>query len=1042
MNKFIIVLLSILISSCGKRGGSDSSSSTVESLESTEQNLSKVLLSPRVHNQKVKKFFFKRDTLPSTDKKYTEVQFTKKSGIQRFNNLSHSMGLKEVLIKAKHLVLIKGHQQGIFEQLNNMTDVTKVTIEAETVDLFEKLNIPGASIEISANKMNLSKSGSINITPLGFSDRPKFPENGNDGQDSGDIVLNVKELNFDKLRLSPLFILNGGEGQSGSLGVKGRNGSRLRDLGKGVVYKIKNKETCDLLDTSRFDLKNNKRLVCTVRTSYEGSKQWPSNGGSATAGSKPGVGGRGGELLTYVKVPFDLIEVKGGLSGESAGIIKGGEAGTPITAYHQEFSINRNNKSRLNSTKKNVSSKGHDAVSPVADKKRGDDGNIRFSKLVKFWETEGYLEKELLYAKDLYLNNHIEEAKTVFSKLDWSLNFKEIGGDSVKAMSLKSSVNESRLKINSQRDFFGKTISWVPNYSLEANFSKFKRDLEYSFKTLYMTYWIKNSQKSIESKIDAMEEVQSTLFEQIEEQQKNYKNLVFKIPLLKEKIDEFRVEEDYFSREVRRVELEIEKMAKENIIERHRVPFLKKALKTVASLSTAIPAGQPALGIIGSSLGVLSNYIGTHRPLGDIINDSTSIYSNFQKLNLEESGHNWNEVWSKVKLNRVAEIKSKKELNEYLSDLTKFSKPIIAAAKEQADHWKKREVAKTEIAIEIEKIKNTHTIFKDLSKKLESFMNKKNALVREVHAIQTELAETLSSIYNDFDKVSEINYHKGKLLTKGDRNMVSLLDSLEEETKNRILKYNYEVARAYEYRLLRPYFNSINLNSTLEKMKNIVEADTEAYLSPKDFEALEGIYTSELAEIVNTTLAELSRDGLPLQREKVLQLNSAEINALNSGKDIYLDLISEKVFTDDMHDVRINDVLVEDLDVEDLDVENLETLGRSADVSLEIAYSGESFIKKGDSLYFFEKDTHAQKTKWGASLDLITNVQSEIKSSPSSDSLISSLIGANNSEDIMLLSRPGGLTQLKVKFRNNSNPKIRMKLKSSRIRIIYDYNTF
>lgn len=1038
MKKIILVLSAVLIVGCGKESGEPSVSPIIDTLEGVEQESSKVLLSPRVHNYKVKKFFFKRETLPSTDKRYIEIQIKKILDENNFNNLNQSMGLKEILIKGKHLVLSKGHQQGIFEQLNKMTDISKLTIEAQTVDLFEDLHLPGTSVYISAHELNLAKKGSLDITPLGFSSRPKLLEKGRDGQNSGEIVLNIKKLNYDQNRRSSVFILNGGRGQDGSLGVKGPNGSRVRDLGNGVVFKTLTKEFCDLLDTRHFERERfNKRLVCSTHTSYEGSKVWPTDGRDAISGSRPGTGGRGGFFLTYVKFPRELVEVKGGLSGQSAGLIKGGEAGTPLVSYHQEFFINRNNSSQLKSTKKKVSSKGIDAVSPGPEKSIGEDGACEYSSLVKFWETEGYLEKDLLFATDLYINNHIEEARLLFSELDWSLNFKEIGGDSVKSMALKSKVNESRLKINSQKDYFGNSVNWVPNYSLEANFSKFKKDLEFSFKTLYMTYWIKNSQKSIESKVEAMEKVQSSLFEEIERGKEAYENLVFKIPLLKEKIDTFRVQEEYFSNEVRRVEKEINKMARENIIERHRVPFFKKALSSVAALSTAIPAGQPALGLIGSSLGILSSHIGTHRPLGDIISDSSSIYNNFQSLKLEESSQNWNEIWSKVKLNRVAEINNKDELKEYLNNLTEFSKPIIAAAKVQADHWRKREISRTEISAEIEKIKNTHSVFKDVTKSLKRFMDQKNVLVREVNTIQADILKTISSIYNNFDKVSELNYHKGELLSNGDTNMVSLLDSLEAETKSRILKYNYEVARAYEYRLLKPYFNNININSTIEKMKAIVEVDTEAYLSSKDFEALEGIYTSELAEIVDRTLTELNNDGLPLQREKVLQLNRAEVNALNSGKDIYLDLVTEKIFSDDMHDVRINKVLVEDLAVE-----NLEELGRSAEVSLEIAYSGESFIKKGGTLYFFEKDTHKQKTKWGASLDLISGVQSEIKSSPSSDSLINSLIGNQASDDIMLLSRPGGLTQLKVRFRNNSNPKIKMKLHRSRIRIIYDYNTF
>ena len=1041
MNWAIIILSSLFLLSCGK-----STTSPVEVNSSTtsseELDSSSVLLSPKAYDFSVSKFFFQKEMLASTDKRYVEVQIRKSSSSESLNNLNSSKGAKEVLIKAKHLVLTPGHQQGVFEQLNNMVDISKVTIEAEVIDVFNQINIPNANVYISAREINLSSNGQIDITPLGFSDRATLPFAGKDGLDAGEIILNVKNINYSKKRTKALFILDGGEGQAGSLGVKGRNGSRLRDLGSGVVFRTKSRETCEHIDNptferDRFKLKNNKRLICSSHSSKEGTNAWPTNGSKATAGSRPGVGGKGGWMRSHVKIPKELVSVEGGKSGESSGLTKGGVAGVPKVSFHQNIFIDRRNRTHLKGNTKRVASSGADAIAPEAKKERGLKGSFEISPLLKMWQAEGYLEKELLFANDLYLNNHIEESKSLFRKLDKGLNWLGLGNKSIKGLALKAKLNENLMKINSQKDFFGHSLSWVPNYSFEANFSKFKSDLEYSMETLYLTYWIRNSQKSLESKLKAMEEVQTKLLEDIEVSKESYNNLISKLPILNEKIDTFRVEEEYFAKEVRRVEIEIESMARDNIVDRNKVPLLKKVLRTAAAISTAIPAGQPALGLIGSSLGTLSEHIGENNSLGDIIEDSSSIYKNFQSLNLEDSSNAWNESWSKVKLSRVKEINSKRELKEYLSDVSEFSKPIITAAQEQASEWKKREVPRTEIAQEIQRIKSTHAIFKDLSEKLESFMHKKNSLVREVQEVQSEITSTLGSIYSSFDKVSELSHFKKNFLDGSDSNITSFLDTLEEDTKSRILKYQYEVARAYEYRLLRPYRKSVNLDVTLEKMKAIVEANTETFLSAKEFDTLRAVYTSELSSIAENILFELSGENFPLQREKVLQFNQSELKALNNGKDIYLNLMAKDFFPDDMHDIRINSILVENLDV---DSEG--SFGRSEEVSLEIAYSGKSYIKKGEDYYFFEKDINSQKTKWGSTFDLISGEQSEILESPTASSLIYNLLGQNSEDKIMLLSRPGGLTQLKIRLRKDVSPDVQVSLHSAKIRIIYDYNTF
>ena len=1041
MNWAILLLLSFFLLSCGKdiTTPTDVQSSTT-SVE--ESDSSRVLLNPKVYAPSVRKFFFQKEVLPSTDKRYVQVLVSRDSTSKSLNNLNLSKGTKEVLIKAKHLVLNAGHQQGVFEQLNNMVDITKVTIEAEIVDVFDKISIPNASVYISAREINFSSGGQVDITPLGYSDKATLPSEGKVGLDAGEVILNVKNVNFSKGRTKALFILNGGEGQGGSLGAKGVNGSKVRDLGRGVIFRAISKESCEMLDNpiferDRFKFKNNKRLVCSSHSSSEGSRVWPTDGGNATAGSAPGIGGKGGWMRTHIAIPKKLVSVKGGKSGESSGVTKGGSAGVPKVSYHQSVFIDRNNTTHLRSNTKRVSSSGADAKAPEAKKGRGEDGKFEISPLLKLWQAEGYLEKELLYANDLYLSNYIEESKTIFRKLDESLNLFGLGDRSIKGMALRAKVNENFMKINSQRDFFGNSLNWVPNFSFEANFSKFRSDLKYSMETLYLTYWIRNSQKSLESKLKAMEEVQTKLLEDIEVKKENYSNLISKLPVLNEKIDTFRVEEDYFSKEVRRVEIEIAAMARDNIIDRNKVPLFKKTLRTLSAISTAIPAGQPALGLIGSSLQVLSGHIGVNNSLGEIIEDSSSIYKNFQNLKLEESSSAWNESWSKVKLSRIKEINSKRELKEYLSDISEFSKPIIAAAQEQASEWRKKEVPRSEIAKEIQKIKGTHAIFKDLSQKLESFMHKKNILVREVQEIQSEITSTLSSIYSSFDKVSELSHFKKNLLDGSDLNITNFLDSLEEDTTNRILKYHYEVARAYEYRLLRPYRKNINLIATLEKMQSIVEANTETFLSSKEFDILRVIYTSELASIAENILYEFSGENFPLQREKVLQFNNAELDALNDGKDIYLDLMAKDFFPEDMQDIRINSILVESLDV---DSEG--SLGRSEEISLEIAYSGESYIKKGGDYYFFKKDINSQKTKWGSTFDLISGEQSEILESPTANSLIYNLLGQNSENKIMLLSRPGGLTQLKVRLRKDVSPEVQVSLHSAKIRIIYDYNTF
>lgn len=1035
MKMRILLLSTLLFASCGKDSSSGISAHNNQFISETNEGQDSVLLAPKFYNLSAFKFFHKKEILQSDDKRYVDIQvkYTEESV---WNNIAHSKGVKEILIKGKKIILSPSHQQGLFEQLHNMTDIKSVTIEAESIDISKELKIPSASIFISARDINFSSSGQFNITPLGFSNKATRPAHGKDGVSAGEIVLNIDSIHYDEARTGPILILNGGEGQDGALGEHGDHGNKLRDLGGGAVYIEKIIEHCEHIDTPRFG-RFDKATHCSTRLEKSGAKSWPRDGQDAIAGTRPGTGGRGGIITSNVKLKDSLISSLGGLSGHRGGEYNGGRAGEPVTAIHKKLFIDRNGRQSLREQTKRVSVKGRDVVSPAASKVRGESGKINVVNDSKSWAREGYLEKELLYANDLFVNNHIEKARESFLKINHAI--KELSSEekTVKTISIESGLSKSLMKINSQRDFYGNSVNWVPNFSLEANFSKYKTDLEYSLKTLYFTYWIKNSQKSLESKVSALESIQEGLLENIERYKESYNGLISKVPFLKEKISDFKVYENYFLSEVKRVENEISAMARNNVIDRHKVPFLRKALSSVAAISTAIPAGQPALGLIGTSLDVLTSTFDRNSSINDIIRNSETIYDNFNSLKIDESSDDWNKKWSEVKLSRVKEITNKDELKKYLSSVINFSEPIIKGVKEQAVLWRDKEVPSSEIALEIEKIKSTHSIFKSLTKNLEKYMTLKKALIDEVNSIQIEISNVLNSINSNFDKISDMSIEKSNLLNGSDSNLASLLDRMEQQAKSRLLRYHYEMARAYEYRLLRPYRRNINLDSVISKIQRIVHADSKGFLSSSDFDSLKGLFTDELSWIVENTLTELNREGLPLQREKVLKLNENEVELLNNGEDIYLDLISKEVFSSEMEDIRINNIVIENLESK-----SSSSIGQSAEISLEVAYSGESFIKKGGKYFFFKKNLNEDKVAWGATLDLISGETSTIESSPSAESLIRSIIGEGSDESLMLLSRPGGLTQLKVKLRKSSFPKVNLNLRGARFRIIYDYNTF
>ncbi|OUR98663.1 hypothetical protein A9Q84_04395 [Halobacteriovorax marinus] len=1039
------IFLSLLLFGCGDKStylstlespsGKDDTSSQQRSDMGNEDGDSysdSVLKSPKFYQFNALAFFNKKESFSAKDKRYLKVEESKDKEVVSWNGNELTSGVRDITISAKELVLKKGNHQGVFEQLHKVSDLRSLTILAEKVELDSVLELPSVNVKIYANVMIVGKDGSIVTTPLDRETNARQFKNGVNGLNAGEINLHVNDLLISNQRNVKAFVLSGGNGQGAGTGQKGRNGSRMNDFGGGVVYKVDVKKKC--IHVREVRDRFNKEIECGPRWSYTGVQAWPTNGESAISGGKPGEPGNGGVFSSIQEVSSEHIDLDAGKAGRWAGFFLGGNPGIPMNSYHVV-----NDYRGRNNRKSQTSNKGGDVSSPRALKKEGKAGIVKIIESKNSWMNDGLAEFNLMYANDLYLNNRIEEARVVYDNIE--NYFTKVSNTefekSLKQTAVISSTHVQRNKIEGQLDFFGHKITWVPKLSFEANYTAFENDIESSMKILYLTYWILNSQNSLEEKNKALAELQDSLFFKMEKSKEDFNKLLDKIPLLKEKIDEYRVHEEFFQQKLVKLEAEIERMARNNVLDRHKTPMYKKALKVVAVIASVFPAGQPALAVVASTMMVALEAADSDNPVRSILSNAPKLYSSYESFDLEASRNDWNENWSKVKVSHFNSLKTDEERKEYLRGIVNFTKPIVNEMKKHSDIWRKQQVPSGEVEAEIAKIKALDPIFKQITKDLEELMFKKKVLNDEIQAIDTQLGAYLALIQNGFVTLGEISDQRVRISKGMDVKLNPIMQKIEEEAKGRLLKYHYRMARAFEYRLLIPYKENLNMDAITSKMIEVVEADQEGQLSEGQFNVLKGLYLKTLAQIVDRALEKFETNGVPRQREKVIYLSIEELNSLNKGNDIFLDLVNEAIFSEDYEDVRINNIIVEKMSIS----EAIPSL-RLAEASLDITYSGKSYLRKNGEIYLFEtqENSESKNHKWGANLDLIGDELSQINQSPIAESLMRMLIGENNDENLMLFSRPGGLTQLKLSLKKQSIPKIDFNVDKIAIKIIFDYH--
>jgi len=953
-----------------------------------------------------------------TDSDYIKKDITISNEPEIFN---YSNGItRKISISGKKLVFEQGHMNNLYDDYNNNKDIKELNVYAETLIIRNMLKLPQTNVTIYAKELRFEDGieiAAINTSGLSKSDENN-PGNNEDGQgkdgenglNAGNIVLYINTI-FPELNSNTekRFIMKGGKGQNPGPGVGCIDGKNIADT-------YSHEDWSDSIDGHVvYGEIFTRECFMGICGNYEfdhsfGTSSWPTSATPGHPAGKPGNGGNGGFFQSNMHLSGYLNNV-GGVSGERGTSYSKCIGGKPSPAYWYNW------KGHWYEDRSSTTTDAPALPAPFPDILSGNNGNISTVNSSISWLSPFALRIVINHAKDAYLyKRNSEYAKEVFEKYTKILDtYSSLNEWNLLSEEWRCELNQMNYemknylhRIDSHLDYFGNPAGWVPMLSLESTKTLYESEIQHAFRVLYLSYWIKNAGDNIKNKIDGMTAARTQIKSDIEYFKEAYNTAIDKIPQL-------QLESNRITTEVETLQIAIKDL-EDNLVERieesNKVPTWKKVAQAAAKICKLCPIGQPYLGAIGVGLDVAVKY-DPDKPLESIFSSTNDAVKEYNNSKFKDKADTWNSDFDKIKFSDFPDsIDEAKAYFKQFQPLANQLKPLGQELQNLKDVFKDSEVPKDFLEEELQKLKAESPEFKDLLDKVNELMKRKEQFYRNL----TENLQAVSSLSNNISQslltIDELNREISDKKEGLDQRTLMYLDEMERRAKERLLKYHYYMAKAYEYRMLEEYKEELNLDKLLEKCKTMAESASGVDLSASDFETLRTIYEIPIHNIKEIIIDKYNLDARKEETTyRLFDLSADEIQKLNAAKPITVNLLERAKIKMSDENVRIKNIEIMSLQAH---------LKENADgyytSRYRIEHDGVSKLSMDGVNYQFihYNDSDANPISWKAEYHKSSNGYEDLHTVFESDatkSLLSIFLGENNT---LFYSRPAAWANVTI----------------------------
>jgi hypothetical protein len=338
--------------------------------------------------------------------------------------------------------------------------------------------------------------------------------------------------------------------------------------------------------------------------------------------------------------------------------------------------------------------------------------------------------------------------------------------------------------------------------------------------------------------------------------------------------------------------------------------------------------------------------------------------------------------------------------------------------------------------MELQKIKAADPVFNELVDEIAELMTRKEALGQQL-AKSIQLISTLSNdVTFNLLAIDGMNRDIAEGNAVLDQRASVYLKEMERRAGERLLKYHYYMAKAYEYRLLEPYTHELKLDSLFNKFKDIADASSDHNLGPEDFNALKALYEEQLSTMVEGIYDTYQSNPPELSAPIRFRLTQEGIQKLNAGEPVTINLVEMGMFPLSEENVRIVKLKVKTMDV----LSEGGDLGGWAYMDIHMEHSGLSKLVQDGEVYQFRHYNPFTENPltWRSRYDGIDQTIDRIEPSAASNSLLRSLISLPD-EQLLIYSRPAAWADITLTKDVNTQTGIDMVIDSLRLEVTYDF---
>lgn len=615
-------------------------------------------------------------------------------------------------------------------------------------------------------------------------------------------------------------------------------------------------------------------------------------------------------------------------------------------------------------------------------------------------------------------------------------------------------------RLRDNLDYFGNPLGWTPMLSFETTFSLTNQEIEKSINTLYLSYWLTNKAESLQVVQEALQGAQTAMGEENDALHQELGSLDEKRASILQEGERLGRQLSALDADLRLADKQLAERAKEIVDDRNHVPFWKQGLRSLATISKAIPIYQPALGSAGDALNVISR-VDEQAPLETILEVGT-IAAEYSAKGFDAKAKAINTELEKAK--QSPQQLAASSLTANATGIRAASKTVNTVVDEIQSLLKTKEASATEIAEELDRLRASDPQFADLADRIEAANDNKARFARKVAQLESRLVEIPGIIQGNLLGMRGIQQaleHNGGVINP---QSVSYLKAMEQRAETRLRKYFYWMAKSFEYRFLESYRDgnegTIDLFDTFNRLKALAGHEIQGYgeIAPReshqmdltDFAALKAVFETQLSNIAERIVSRIVDEHRPEKTTtRVISLTASQLAELNKTGNSVLNLFEENFLSKEGEQFRIRDIRVSDVQIEDAGTSEW-TPGSALGLEFLHGVSGQDekpqavrLTKSGETFVFNPRRENQNPRSWKSTLSLSrmseTNDRRFDYERPSlhAVSLLNALLP--NSEEQEKFSRPAAWANIKIKRSQENTLGLDIELTAVELEIDLDY---